>query len=216
MIEIYYTHIVEFYDKETIEPALNKLPKNIIDEVNQYKFVEQQQHCFFGKKLLQYALSKQQLNYTLEQLKYEEKEKPFFSNDFYFNISHSGNYVLLACSTTQKIGIDIEKHRTIEIPLFKKYFNDFEWQNILENNIPTQRFFDYWTTKEAAVKCDGRGVEILGKTNIISSSSLICDNKNLEYKTLFIEENYSASICAKDINKEIKISKIASDFLLNF
>jgi 4'-phosphopantetheinyl transferase len=216
MIEIYYTNIVEFYDKKTIEIALNKLPKNIIEEVFEYKFVEQQQHCFFGKKLLQYALSIQQLNYTLEQLKYEEKEKPFFSNNFYFNISHSGNYVLLACSTTQKIGIDIEKHRTIEIPLFRKYFNDFEWQNILENNIPIQKFFDYWTIKEAAIKCDGRGVEILGKTNIINTSSLICDNINLKYRNFFIDENYSASVCAKNIDEEIKIKKIETDFLLNF
>lgn len=215
MINIYYTKIDANLDFHILHKALMSMPQNIIDEVLQYKFLEQQQHTFFGKKLLQYIIQQHKKSYTLEQLQFIKNQKPFLANDFYFNISHSGNYVLIAYSSNQDIGIDIEKHRTIDINIFKKYFNNEEWQNIQDAKNKEEQFFDYWTIKEAAIKCDGRGVEILSKTNIFDASSLICDEFILQYKKIEIETNYSAAICFQDKIIDIKVEKIDPIFLLN-
>lgn len=215
MINIYYIKITEDLSFDVMQKLLNSMPTNIVDEVLQYKFIEQQQHSLLGKKILQYALQKNNLNYDLATIQYQKKDKPYLSDEFDFNISHSGEYVCIALSKSTSIGIDVEKHRPIDIHLFKKYFNDDEWQNIINSSQPEDLFFDYWTIKEAAIKCDGRGVEILGKTNIYNHSSLFCDETEMYYKKIFFDKKYSATFsCTKPIEHFI-IEEVNVDSLLN-
>jgi len=214
MICIYYTELKEEYNNDVLEKALQKMPQNIVDEINQYKFEQQRWHTFLGKKLLEFALSENNFTHTLSDIKYYKKEKPYLTENIDFNISHSGDYVILAFVQNNNVGIDIEKHRNIDNTLFKKYFNDVEWKNIQEANKPNSIFFDYWAIKESAIKCDGRGVEILGKTYIYDESSLLCDEQIYYYKKLKIDEKYSASVCTKQQDEILKIKKIELSILL--
>lgn len=214
MICIYYTELKKEYNNDVLEKALQKMPQNIVDDIKQYKFEQQQWHTFLGKKLLAFALQQNNIAYTLSDIKYHKKEKPYLAEDIDFNISHSGDYVILALVQNNNIGIDIEKHRNIDNTLFKKYFNDVEWKSIQEASNPNSVFFDYWAIKESAIKCDGRGVEILGKTNIYDESSLLCDEQKMYYQLLKIDEQYSASVCTTHQDEILNIKKIELSILL--
>jgi 4'-phosphopantetheinyl transferase len=81
-----------------------------------------------------------------------------------FNLSHSGNFALLAISSKRNVGIDIEAirpHFAVH-EIAKRYFSLAEVAKFRDLP-PRQRsgaFFDCWTRKEAYVKARGQGLSI--------------------------------------------------------
>lgn len=92
--------------------------------------------------------------------------KPFLRDfsQWQFNVSHSGEKLLIAVSFEMPVGIDIEKitPRKSLSGLVKKCFSTAEqehWFDLPENEkIPI--FYDFWTRKEAVVKGIGRGIAL--------------------------------------------------------
>lgn len=79
-----------------------------------------------------------------------------------FNVSHSHGLALIAVSTNNCIGIDIELERSdVEIEkLARRYFSKNEYEAIMafEGNNRRRSFFATWTRKEALVKATGTGI----------------------------------------------------------
>jgi phosphopantetheinyl transferase len=50
-----------------------------------------------------------------------------------------------------------------------RYFDKTECMKIDLSENPQKAFFDFWSLKESAIKCDGRGVEILSDTHVLLS-----------------------------------------------
>jgi 4'-phosphopantetheinyl transferase len=79
-----------------------------------------------------------------------------------FNISHSGDFVLLALARGRKVGIDIELiSRTVEIEaiaarLFSK--QEYACLRALPTSIRHEAFYSCWTRKEAYLKARGDGL----------------------------------------------------------
>lgn len=75
----------------------------------------------------------------------------------HFNVSHAGEYVLIAVSTDRHVGIDIERRdATLDIPELEPHIlSDAEWRADMTQR---PRFFDCWTAKEAVLKAIGIGV----------------------------------------------------------
>ena len=81
----------------------------------------------------------------------------------YFNISHSGEYVLCAVSETP-VGCDIEKAENAPFEIADSVFLPSERNYIAEaqNSVDrSRRFFMLWTMKESYIKMTGEG---LGKS----------------------------------------------------
>lgn len=125
-------------------------------------------------------------NYTLV---YNDKSKPYIKDDesFYFNISHSGEWVSLAVSD-REIGVDIEKHNPARTRLAKRFFSEKE-QNACNS---VKDFFDIWTQKEAFIKAVGVGLSY-------GINTFCCFEKQDGYsiKNLDAPEGYSLSVCEK-------------------
>lgn len=91
--------------------------------------------------------------------------KPFLSgHELYFNLSHSGDSLLLAVSDLQAIGVDIETVRDRDnLPgIAERSFSAAElayWQALPEAE-RVSAFFRLWTIKEAFVKAVGRGIAL--------------------------------------------------------
>lgn len=90
--------------------------------------------------------------------------KPYTLNTpAHFNISHSGNYTVLAVSD-KPIGIDMEIIRDFSAILAKKLFNDDELRYIAGDNPSRKKstmqrcFYEIWTAKEAYLKYTGKGL----------------------------------------------------------
>lgn len=92
--------------------------------------------------------------------------KPYLADypDMAFNLSHSGNNLLIAVGRDCRLGVDLEicKPRTNLSALVGKCFAEEEaayWNNLPEvEKIPA--FYRFWTRKEAFVKATGRGIAL--------------------------------------------------------
>ncbi len=75
---------------------------------------------------------------------------------YHFNLSHSGDYLLLAVGDTP-VGADIEKITKIRPKTVEKYFSQSEQERVKKNG--TKDFFEIWTKKESYVKYTGEGMK---------------------------------------------------------
>jgi len=79
-----------------------------------------------------------------------------------FNLSHAGDWAVLALTNAGAIGVDVEVHerRNNLAGIARRFYTAQE--NIalqpLSENEWNQRFFELWTLKEAYVKALGRGI----------------------------------------------------------
>lgn len=81
-----------------------------------------------------------------------------------FNLSHTGNHLLVAVAENCQLGVDIEqcKHRAGLSSLVHKCFSTEEalyWQRLPEAE-QLSEFYQFWTRKEAFVKATGFGIAL--------------------------------------------------------
>ena len=154
-------------------------------------------------------------------------------DQFLFNISHSGDYCVLASeSDITKLGIDIMK---IEISGGMQRINDFfrimnrqfslqEWDFIRvpkTNLSKLARFIRLWSLKESLVKAEGSGIVFpLSKISftcntdltspqsiIISDTTVAIDGDNInewQFEELMIDEMHYVSVAKTKINSKDK------------
>ena len=96
------------------------------------------------------------------QISYTSKNKPYFKyyQSLNFNISHSGDYVIIGFANKWSVGVDIELINT-ELDLYDLIYNCMstsEISMILNSNSPRSIFFKHWTRKEALLKGVGIGL----------------------------------------------------------
>jgi 4'-phosphopantetheinyl transferase len=103
---------------------------------------------------------------TLE-IKYDEFGKPCLSakhTALQFNVSHSGDVILIAIARGRAVGVDVEKIRTdLELDGIAARFFSINECKVLTSLVGPARyraFFTCWTRKEAYVKARGIGLSL--------------------------------------------------------
>ena len=217
-IHIFYYRHEENLKEEIFQQFLSALPVSFQDEIRKYKFRNSAESSLLGKIILKYGFQKLKLNYYLQDLKSDAKERPFIQDDLDFNISHSGNYIICAISQNSRVGIDIEKHRILKTNIADRYFDSNECREIEIAIDSSKAFFDLWSLKESAIKCDGRGVEVLSKTHKQYESenrnTVFCDRVTFHYKQLEIEPFYSCCVCS-NVQFDVELQQLNLDDVLN-
>ncbi|GIU02574.1 4'-phosphopantetheinyl transferase [Shewanella algidipiscicola] len=107
------------------------------------------------------------------QFTYLDRGKPVLSRACFarcpllFNISHSGDYLLVAIANANhwlSLGVDIERQResTNIYPILNHYFTRDETDSLLGLPQAQQRarFFDLWALKESYIKAKGLGLAL--------------------------------------------------------
>lgn len=125
--------------------------------------------------------------------------------EFYFNLSHSGNMVL--CAVSEKpVGCDIEKIETPTLRIAKRFFTEKEneyLENIEENKM-AEEFFRLWTMKEAYVKMTGEGLTCSLKEFEIQIDDRIQIYRNQSLENCCVKEysmtGYKVSVCVVEHN----------------
>lgn len=88
--------------------------------------------------------------------------KPYLSDlhpPLYFNISHSGDYVIAGFSD-HEIGVDIEKKTACRLRIARRFFHPGETAILeqLDDLRCKEEFFRYWAAKESFLKYTGSGL----------------------------------------------------------
>ena len=92
------------------------------------------------------------------QITYAESGKPHLAgSNVEFNVSHSGDWIVIAVGRNRAIGVDIEKiRRDIDLlPLVERYFLPEEQVHIKAATDPHVSFYQHWVRKEAYIKACG-------------------------------------------------------------
>lgn len=135
------------------------------DRAQRFRRMEDHDRFVLGRGGLRYLLARylqcapRSLNFT-----YSRYGKPSLvggSTELYFNVAHSGNWVVLAFSRCQWIGVDVEQiaPRTYFESLIQRCLTTAEQATLPDE--PTarlRRFLEYWAIKEAHLKALGLGL----------------------------------------------------------
>ncbi len=123
--------------------------------------------------------------------RYGDKGKPYLENvPLYFNLSHSGDYVLCAVSG-REVGADIQKIQPVDVmKLARRFFSEPECRTLerCENEQERQWvFLRLWTRKEAWGKFTGEGVAAaLGRD---------MQGEDADWLEITPPEGYAAAVC---------------------
>ena len=213
MIFLGYTIFDEKGIVKNFDLLLRELSVEDQSEILKYKFWRDRQATLFGKLLLKKILRENFKLSEVPKITTEEHGRPLLQSDLDFNISHSGKYVHCVVSDKARIGVDVEKHRQVNIENFGKYFTTKEWKEIYAYDNPLKGFFDFWSLKESVIKADGRGVAILQKTEKKNNQVVVCDSKYWHFKQLDLAHEYSSFIASSEPINELEIQKIKTSEL---
>jgi 4'-phosphopantetheinyl transferase len=197
-LQIYFTRSGNAVACSLEQDYLATMPPGVRASILRYKRWQDRQATLFGKLLLLRALrttfhdTKMQ---KFQSLEVTQDGKPFILGGPEFNISHSGEMVVLAVIQSGVVGIDIEKIRAVNIEDFSRYVP--EVANLHEkydadhvNNL----FFDCWTQKEAVLKGAGKGLLAPLEKVTIKEGAALFHETTWFIKKLPIDEGYCCHV----------------------
>ncbi len=151
-------------DNECFLPLLNEHEKN---KASTYTQLDLRQKYINTRGILRLILAPY-LDCDPQQISIVTGEygKPFvpeqLAKSVQFNVSHTGNKLVIVVSNCSEVGVDIEqcKNRKSLLELVEKCFSDKEanYWNTLPEEQKVDLFYRFWVRKEAFVKAVGRGI----------------------------------------------------------
>ena len=162
MLDYYYMNVSCDCSGEQSLALYEKLSKDRKEKVDRLKRQELADKQILIGAFLEHCLCDYlEISDNTIEFGYNDRGKPYIKGSkLHFNMSHSGDYVVLAVSD-HPVGIDIERLRCGRLSVAKRCFCKEEYEDIInagsEEN-QNRRFLEYWTLKEAYVKYLGEGL----------------------------------------------------------
>lgn len=127
--------------------------------------------------------------------RYGDNGKPYYEDiPLFFNISHSGEYVLCAVSS-REVGADIQKIQSADLmKLTKRFFSEPECRALecCESDREQQGlFFGLWSRKEAYGKLTGEGVTAALGLDMRNTDAI----RDVEWIDVSPPEGYALAVC---------------------
>ncbi|MEK4870783.1 4'-phosphopantetheinyl transferase family protein [Niallia sp. FSL W8-1348] len=210
-INLYWYKIRELGDEQILK-CYTLLNPEEINRADRYLKVEDKVRFIVGRGMLRKIIS----YYT----SIENNDLIFEQNNFgklyikdvnlEFNVSHSGDYVVIAASYDNPLGVDIEKNNVcIEVEdIAEEFLTNDEISFLTDiSNIAEKRkfYYKYWVRKEAVVKAIGQGLSFPLKDIVIPLDFIIGVFEKISIKKetwyirdILLEKDYSCSIVARN------------------
>ncbi len=223
MVEVYAIRKIEDEDFTKLKDRLqSQLPVSSQQKINRYKNLRDLQRSLLGEVIVRRILSEKISIPTNEIIiKKSEKGKPYLadSKKHYFNISHSGDWVVVAFAD-EEIGIDVELIRKINYQIARRFYSAAEFAELDKKEGQEKRdfFFDLWTLKESYLKLLGKGLTKSLSSFTIRKSDLefrLIDDKteisSVFFKQYLLDMEYKLSTCSmsSDFTEKINILSIS-------
>ncbi len=135
----------------------------------------------------------------------ERHQKPVIGNStkspFHFNLSHSGEWVLIAFADSE-LGVDLEEiNRPFSFgDIVHDQFREPEQNFVFNAPDPANAFYVLWTRKEALLKAWGLGlkIDLRAIPSMDGSHTLSAENNSWKLNSFYIEDHYQAAIAFSD------------------
>lgn len=161
-----------------------------LEQAMRYRMPDDQSRCIAGGVLLRKYVG-------CTEIFKNEFGKPIAENGVCFNLSHSGDWVLLAVHSAD-VGCDIEKLRFTRYERMGRIvFTERELAQIHFAFDKMNAFYKIWTKKEALLKCIGSGFHREAKT-VDVSGDFFCEEKLHYYLRTLVFSDYILSVCSTD------------------
>jgi 4'-phosphopantetheinyl transferase len=193
-----------------IKSAFSLLTESEKELAKRFRFEGDRNRFAVGRQALRFLLSKY-LDLKPEEISIsaEKGQKPFISSpssNIHFNITHSGEWVLIAIAKDE-LGIDIEKiDPEFEFgDLLREHFSEAEQSFISQAGDPVAAFYFLWTRKEALTKAWGTGLqENLKLVSVLDLHALIeIRNKFWKLETFNVSSDYLTALAFSSTSENI-------------
>ncbi len=203
MLQIRYFEITALSD-EFFKQQLHTLSVDIQKQILRYRFISDQKLRLMGRILIRSFLEEQNYNCKINDWKLSNDKKPFLPNGPFFNITHSGNIVMVAFSD-REVGIDIELIKDDPFNDLVHLFHPNEMKFLQNHKDLNQSFYYIWTRKEAFLKATGKGIiEGLHTVNVLED--VISDNgKHWCLQDISITGPYKCAVCTEGNSEKYDI-----------
>ncbi|XP_053176959.1 L-aminoadipate-semialdehyde dehydrogenase-phosphopantetheinyl transferase [Scomber japonicus] len=152
------------------------------DRIGEFLFAKDAKSAMAGRLLLRrFVCEKMQIPWSEIRLGRSPRGKPYLaapqevcsdsgseSRDWSFNLSHQGDYAVLAAERGMQVGVDIMKTTmpgTSSVPEFfrimTRQFTAYEWsviQSAGSEHLQLAAFYRHWALKESFIKAIGTGL----------------------------------------------------------
>lgn len=201
-------YFFDSYESLNIGNAEFLLPSERYERFLRLRQMRDKENCLAAHLLLKRALK----DAGIEQfsIKIDKNGKPYLAGDeMYFNISHC-KYGVAAAVSPSPVGIDIQNIVAYKKGVAKRVFSEEEISFTESSEKPDRAFTRLWALKEAAAKCDGRGLSVLKDFSFEGCEDSFTkygrDFKVFERKNLFI------SVCGNGDFSDITEINSLEDF----
>jgi len=198
-IKVYYIDLRHFTQQDDFYLE-SKLSKKRWENIQHYRCYEDKKRSIYSEMLVKYAVYNSKS--PIEKIQFEENNygKPRVKGwNLNYNVSHSGNYVVLAINN-KDIGIDIQEKFEIDFGVLQ-FFHKFEQKAIQKD---PSLFFTFWSLKESYLKYLGVGLSrSLDSFVIMNYPDFKCNEDHLiTFESIDIDnDNYSSYICYRNNEK---------------
>ncbi|MCM1498351.1 MAG: 4'-phosphopantetheinyl transferase superfamily protein [Clostridium sp.] len=225
MIHAYYMNLNGGCSDEQSLALYNLLPEERQKRIRKMKNRDAARKALYAGAFLQTVLGGElEVPASVISYKYGEQGKPLLDMErmetelggkrpeerfrpLHFNLSHSGEYAVLAVSD-QTVGIDIEHRTKNALGIAKRFFCPQEHERISAADSAKEQerlFLEYWTMKEAYVKYSGEGMQIPFSSFFIRQEEengiSRVQGEEIWFATFFLVEDYCVSICSGERNE---------------
>ncbi|WP_445669178.1 4'-phosphopantetheinyl transferase family protein [Lysinibacillus sp. FSL R7-0073] len=193
--------------------AFNKmLPSHVQSNIRQYKQWQDRQRALLGNMLIRWAL-----------LPFMDKAVFHITQDIYgrpnvashqhwegdFNLSHSGDWIVLALTTNGRVGIDVEEIKPVNKDIMHYALSNQEFQMALHQ--PLHVFYELWTLKEALFKT---GLFPNLSPHLLDTTVIKRTRADLSTQLLYLDQRHPVTICWNNSSTNVKLTTLNRHQLL--
>lgn len=228
-MEIFTVKILKDIDQSCFENLLSQLDGERQQIIFSMKDLHARLAMLTSDLLIRHVI-KNKLGLNNEEIRFVRNEygKPRLigRRDFYFNLSHSGDWAVCVVDT-KSVGIDIEKIDYKNPKIVPEILSPVE--SDIYKKLGTKEgvtfFYDIWTRKESYIKALGIGLntplddltvcpKFKSEDDIFSLTIENVINSEYFFKQYFVDSDYFMTVCAMDKNFAKKVEFIDNGLFL--
>lgn len=214
MVEVYAANVYLQKSNEELDRMMDTVPEWRRIDARKFKKTDDAVRCLaaylLAAKVIADKTECRQSDIKVERGEFGKLEL-VYPNGCFFNISHSGEWVVCAIDN-DSVGIDVERIKPIDLGIAKRFFDPIEFDYIMQQpaELRFDAFYETWTFKESYIKATGLGLhKPLGSFCIVRDGGHITvkDNELQNYKwtlkRLGFDKDYALSVTGTHEVKDV-------------